>query len=107
MSDPRFLQDGFSKRLSHFVEECGEALAAAGKTQRWGAWGWNPLIAPADRESNLIWLIRELADVRQAIDRLELSIQDEFLGPDCIESDEYKAAMITMRAGQENEQASS
>lgn len=82
MSDPRFLQDGFDKRLSHFIEECGEALAAAGKTQRWGAWSTNPLLPPAQREANLTWLIRELTDVRQALDRLEECIALEFTGDD-------------------------
>lgn len=28
MSDARFLQTGFAKRLSHVIEECGEVLAA-------------------------------------------------------------------------------
>jgi hypothetical protein len=28
MADPRFLQDGFDKRLSHAMEECGEFIAA-------------------------------------------------------------------------------
>lgn len=79
MGDPRFLQDGFDKRLSHFIEECGEALSAAGKTQRWGVWSVNPLLPPHAQESNLLWLRRELADVRQAMDRLEESISLEFL----------------------------
>lgn len=78
MSDPRFLQDGFDKRLAHFIEECGEALAAAGKTQRWGVWSVNPLLPPADQEANLAWLRRELLDVRQAMDRLEAAADQEF-----------------------------
>jgi NTP pyrophosphatase (non-canonical NTP hydrolase) len=77
MSDPRFLQDGFQKRLSHFIEECGEALAAAGKTQRWGVDNYNPFVPLDQRETNLEWLKRELADVRQAIDRLEQSIAQD------------------------------
>lgn len=79
MSDPRFLQDGFDKRLSHFIEECGEALQAAGKTQRWGVWSTDPTLPPHERESNLVWLRRELSDVKQAIERLEQSISLEFL----------------------------
>lgn len=77
MSDPRFLQDGFDKRLSHFIEECGEALAAAGKTQRWGAGSFNPLIPQSERVSNINWLRRELSDVKQAVTRLEESILEE------------------------------
>lgn len=80
MSDKRFLQDGFDKRLSRAIEECGEFLAAAGKTQRWGVWSVNPLLRPADRETNLLWLRREMTDVRQALDRLEDAIGKEFEG---------------------------
>lgn len=78
MSDPRFLQNGFQKRLAHFIEECGEAIAAAGKTQRWGAESSNPLLPKSQREKNIDWLKRELADVKQSIDRLEQSIKEEF-----------------------------
>jgi len=94
MSDPRFLQKGFDKRLAHLVEEIGELqvelggiLAAAGKTQRWGVWSVDPTIPPADRETNLAWLrrkmsdaYREMADVHEAIARLEISIVEEFTG---------------------------
>jgi hypothetical protein len=79
MSDPRFLQDGFDKRLAHFIEECGEALAAAGKTQRWGALSVNPLLPPEQREANIFWLVRELSDVRETIDRLEECIAIDFI----------------------------
>lgn len=78
MSDPRFLQDGFDKRLAHFVEECGEALAAAGKTQRWGPMSTDPTIPEYSRETNLVWLRSEMADVKQAIERLEEAIEEEW-----------------------------
>lgn len=78
MSHARFLQDGFDKRLSHLIEECGELLAAAGKTQRWGVWGYNPLLPPKDQEQNILWLKREMADVRQALDRVDQAIEQEF-----------------------------
>lgn len=81
MSDPRFLQDGFDNRLAHFIEECGEALAAAGKTQRWGAESVNPLLPENKQETNLLWLRREIADVKQAIARLEEAIKEEWDGP--------------------------
>jgi hypothetical protein len=71
MNDPRFLQHGFDKCLAHLVEECGEVLAAAGKTQRWGWDSVNPLLAPQDQETNLSWLRREIADLREAMDRLD------------------------------------
>ena len=78
MSDPRFFQDGFDRRLAHLVEECGEVLAAAGKTQRWGARSVNPLLRDCEQETNLVWLRREMADLRQAMDRLDAAIKDEF-----------------------------
>jgi NTP pyrophosphatase (non-canonical NTP hydrolase) len=71
MSDPRFLQDGFDKRLFHLIEECGELLAAAGKTQRWGPESANPLLPVEEQEKNIDWLKREIADVEQAIYRLK------------------------------------
>ena len=79
MSDPRFLQDGFDKQLSHDIEECGEVLAAAGKTQRWGWASVNPLLPEAERESNLVWLRRELGDLKEAIARLEATIDADEL----------------------------
>ncbi len=77
MTDQRFLQDGFDKRLSHLIEECGEVLAAAGKTQRWGADSGNPLLPAEQQEKNIDWLRRELGDLKQAISRLEECLQEE------------------------------
>lgn len=71
MSDPRFLQNGPDKRLAHLIEECGEVLAAAGKTQRWGWKSVNPLLPPEEQEENVTWLRREMCDLREAMDRLE------------------------------------
>lgn len=78
MSDPKYLQKGFEKCLAHFVEECGEALAAAGKTQRWGPTSSNPELPWHKRETNLEWLEREIGDVKEAISRLEQAIDEEF-----------------------------
>jgi NTP pyrophosphatase (non-canonical NTP hydrolase) len=78
MSDPRFIQHGFDKVLSHCIEECGEVLAAAGKTQRWGPLSTNPLIPFDERETNLTWLRRELCDLLDVIARLDSAMQDEF-----------------------------
>lgn len=74
MSDPRFIQSGFEKTLAHFIEECGEALAAAGKTQRWGLHSVNPLLPPEQQETNRDWLVRELADLESVIARLKSEI---------------------------------
>ncbi len=73
MSDPRYLQQGFDKQLAHVIEECGEVLAAAGKTQRWGRKSINPLLLsdhPQFNETNEQWLLRELGDLHEAIQRL-------------------------------------
>lgn len=78
MSDPRFIQKGFDKTLSHLIEECGEVLSAAGKLQRWGPESVNPLIPEQDQETNLAWLRRELIDLKDTIHRLEEEILLEF-----------------------------
>ena len=49
MSHPKFVNRG--RPLGKFVEECGEALAAAGKTIRFGLNSVNPLMdTPLVRE---------------------------------------------------------
>ena len=67
--------------LAHAVEECGEFLAAAGKTQRWGALSYNPELPPEQREDNVRWLERELADVLEAMHRLACAISVEYPAP--------------------------
>ena len=74
--DSRFLQEGFNNQLAHVIEECGEVLAAAGKTQRWGLMSVNPLLASELQETNINWLERELIDLETAIDRLQLTIKE-------------------------------
>lgn len=71
MSDSRFIQKGFDKTLSHLIEECGEVLAAAGKLQRWGEFNANPLLPKEEQETNIKWLAREIADLKEVISRLE------------------------------------
>lgn len=78
MSDPRFLQDGFDKRLAHAIEECGEFIAAAGKLQRWGPRSVNPLLPADQQQENIDWLESEMRDVTQAMERLHLAIAEEF-----------------------------
>jgi len=57
--------------LGKFIEECGEALAAAGKTVRFGWNSYNP--EGASSEVNEDWLRREVADLEEAIVRLKKS----------------------------------
>ena len=74
----KYLRPGFEFCLSHVISECGEVLHAAGKLQQWGAHSVNPEIPPQQRETNLVWLRREIGDLKGAIDRLEAEIQKEF-----------------------------
>jgi len=75
MSDKRFLQKGWTKTLAHLVEECGEVLAAAGKTQRWGLWSVNPLLPTEEQETNYKWLMREIEALEKAIGRFKVEIK--------------------------------
>jgi hypothetical protein len=72
MSHPDFKNRG--NALGKFIEECGEALAAAGKTVRFGWASYNPLPG-ASRETNERWLEREIVDLEEAIARLR-SVRD-------------------------------
>lgn len=82
MSDKRFLQNGFEKNLSHAIEECGEFLAAAGKTQRWGVHSSNPIYSTAPDgsrgEANSHWLWREMQDLQAALKRLKKAMINDF-----------------------------
>jgi len=64
VSDARFVGKGDS--LGKFIEECGEALAAAGKWVRFGPDSYNPLPG-ASKETNRQWLRREVEDLEEAI----------------------------------------
>lgn len=68
MSNPKYVDLG--NPLGRFIEECGEALAAAGKTVRFGWESVNPEPG-ASKESNEDWLAREVEDLQEAIERLK------------------------------------
>jgi hypothetical protein len=70
MMDTKYLRPGFDFALAHAIEEAGEFLAAAGKTQRWGRDSYNPELPPEQRETNEAWLAREIADLQGALGRL-------------------------------------
>lgn len=67
---PEYLRPGFDFALAHAIEEAGEFLAAAGKSQRWGLDSYNPELPPEERELNRDWLMREMADLEGAFGRL-------------------------------------
>ena len=59
-------------KLGWVVEECGEVLAAIGKTQRWGLKSVDPTIFDHKKqETNRAWIMRELRDLKKAITLLE------------------------------------
>ena len=63
----RYRSRSAKQALGHVIEEMGEALAAAGKTMRWGPRSSNPELPFEQREINMAWLLRELKDVENAI----------------------------------------
>lgn len=73
--DPRYLRPGFDFALGHAIEEAGEFLAAAGKTVRWGRNSVNPELPVSEQETNEAWLLREMGDLRGALDRLENALR--------------------------------
>ena len=62
------------QKLGYLVEECGEVLAAVGKTQRWGLDSHNPEIPPEEQETNREWVLRELQDLKEAIRIVEADL---------------------------------
>jgi NTP pyrophosphatase (non-canonical NTP hydrolase) len=67
---PEYKPRTTNQKLGYLVEECGEVLAAVGKSQRWGLENFNPEIPVYQRETNRDWILRELADLNVAIDML-------------------------------------
>ena len=59
------------QKLGYLAEECGEVMAAVGKTLRWGLESYNPELPEEERETNREWLLRELKDLKQAISIVE------------------------------------
>jgi hypothetical protein len=76
MTDPKYMRVGIDFAVGMAVEELGELQAALGKTLRWGWFSVNPELDPADRESNMIWVRREMADVRGALANLEREMEE-------------------------------
>ncbi len=64
---PQYTPVTTDQKLGYLVEECGEVLAAVGKTQRWGLGSVNPELPPEQQETNRDWLLRELGDLERAM----------------------------------------
>lgn len=69
--NPRYEPKTPGQKMGYLVEECGEVLAAAGKTLRWGLNSVNPELPKEEQETNRAWLLREFVDLRRAIDLVE------------------------------------
>lgn len=71
-TDPNTIPSAYQARdeyqaLAHIIEECGEVIAAAGKTYRFGPDSYNPELPPEEREKNIDWVLREIRDLKRAI----------------------------------------
>ena len=71
MTDPKYMRPGLDFAVGKAVEELGELQSAIGKTMRWGWLSANPELPLDEQESNVLWVRREIADVRGALDNLE------------------------------------
>jgi len=69
------MNSSFQKKLGYLIEECGEVLQAAGKSERWGLSSVNPELPPEQQVTNGKWLRAELADLRAAIDLMDNVLQ--------------------------------
>lgn len=67
-------------RLGYLVEECGEVLAAIGKSQRWGLESVNPELPSEEQEKNGDWLLRELDDLDRASRLLRRDLRGQGYG---------------------------
>lgn len=67
----RYQPKTLRQKFGYLVEECGEVLAAAGKTLRWGTESVNPELPHVEQETNRQWVLREITDLRRALDFVE------------------------------------
>ena len=77
MSNPKYIRADLAHSAPHAIEEAGEFIQAAAKALRWGWDSTNPELPPGQRETNEAWVRREMADLRQALNRLETALDEE------------------------------
>jgi hypothetical protein len=78
---PQYRPISLGDTLGYLIEEAGEVLAAAGKSMRWGFLSVNPELPEEQQEFNAVWLRREMADLRRALDMMEARLdQAEEIG---------------------------
>ena len=68
---PEYTPITAAQKIGYLIEECGEVLAACGKTVRWGTESFNPELPVEKREINSDWILRELVDLKRAIELVE------------------------------------
>lgn len=78
MTDPRYMRPGLDFARGKAIEELGELQAALGKSLRWGWESANPELPVDERETNVAWVRREMADVRGALDNLAKELDRQF-----------------------------
>lgn len=69
-----------AEALAYLEEEAGEVLSALGKTGRHGLESTDPTTKPGDKhhgETNRLWVLREIADLKGAIARAEFALTAE------------------------------
>jgi NTP pyrophosphatase (non-canonical NTP hydrolase) len=71
---PQYRPRTTKQKLGYLAEECGEVLAAVGKTIRWGLESYNPEPG-ASSETNRAWILREIKDLKEAIDIVEAALR--------------------------------
>ncbi len=75
MTNPKYMRPGLEFAVGKAVEEMGELQAAIGKSLRWGWNSTNPELPVGDRETNQVWVRREIEDVRHALENLEKEME--------------------------------
>lgn len=78
MARQKYEPKTMEQRLGYLVEECGEVLAAAGKSLRWGLESVNPELPVPQQEKNRDWLLREMTDLEQAILRVRVALTGDY-----------------------------
>lgn len=73
---PQYEPKTIEQKLGYLVEECGEVLGAVGKSQRWGLESVNPELPPEQQETNRGWILRELQDLKRAIEFVEMDLEE-------------------------------
>ena len=71
---PEYEPKTVDQKLGYLVEECGEVLHGVGKALRWGLESSNPELPPEQRVTNRNWILRELVDLQNAIDKVRAAL---------------------------------